>query len=1037
MENSKAKAVIGTTVGANNRVGALVKNTPVDFVLKDSFHRETLDWSGFLLSDTMHANWQTSATTQNSFNLDTIEVKEGDKVVATGVSQANPNLAAQMTYTLLPESPIMKITIHLENNGTNNYEGFLNYQIDPDEGQQLAYSPGIGWSEVSGGDPAKLFTNKEWTGNYLYDGDKKSDSTVPAHGIAWHETEPTGINAQGYIAGVWFDASVNAGSSRDIVVYHITDYTLGAEGYSAIEGWANAIPDIQDGTLNLAKINGTVYDENGTVVSGVKVIARNIDAQAVNVAVTDNQGNYSMFLPAGTYTLTGNRMAYSDSSNSVEVDNIQEAYNVNLYMEAITVAAGTGKVIPGGFAEGTASDIVMENQKMAMTISKTFNDDQLIDATVGKPIDLAAQGAKDGLDWINLPFVSRTQPAGAQAWNILTVKNQNVEIVANDGSQAIVRATGTVEDTIPFNVVTTYTMKPDENWVFATSAITNPSDQPQTVWVGDAMNIDDSGRGYYVPGTGIVTGLGYFEPSMPWVAAYGNESEAYGLIYEGDFEGFTAYGNSAWIGSQKQVTIPAGETYQLKRYIASPSTEGYENKYDAISDVYEEILHRKTGIASNFQLSPEGIVQAGDQVSAQVSVTNGSEQPIDGVTANLKLSANMSTDQDLKQSFGTIAPNSTVTIEWPLDTLDGGRGTAVVDVTYQDSVISTQTKRIFVEGAGWYTGDNHSHSKWSDGSGTINDNFTSARNKGLDWLTATDHNNVGQQVDVALENRDDFVALWGEEISTPGGHSLAYNISDLIDWNQPAQQYIDDTRASNNNQGLHYIAHPFYPGLEWDNWDVENITGLEIWNGFYPPMHPVNMQAEAKWDELNKQGKHVYGISNSDAHNPGKVGANFIRGYMPELSKENILNVLSNGNYYGTNGPHVTFNINGKMMGEDLGVSEIGENVNLNFSGYSEMGVTKVRLIKNGDVLQEWTPNENDIAEQLSVQAVPGDFFRLELEGNNGQYAFTNPIFIKQMAAEDTTLKQLTLSDGDLSPSFDPSVTDYAANELIRLTVSQ
>ncbi|QGQ94658.1 hypothetical protein EHS13_07030 [Paenibacillus psychroresistens] len=1031
--NSKAKVVFSSKSVGNDAAGSLyAKYMPVDFVLNDTNHKETLDWTEFFLSDTMSDTWNNNG---KLLDFSSMDVTNGNKLVATGAAQANSNLGAKVTYKLLPDAPIMQIIVHLDNNGTSDYNGYLNYQFDNDVGQQLAYAPGLNFSPTSGGSPSKLFSSG-WTGNYLYDGDN-TETGVPAHGIAWYENEPTGLNAQGYISGVWFDASVKAGNSRDIVVYHITDYPSGgSQPYSKIADWAAKIPTLLSDEEEMATVTGTVYDSDGYGVKGVKVTARNISAQALNSATTDSQGEYTMMLPVGTYTLTGSRMAFSDSSNSVEIADINSSYKVNLYMEAIEVLASTGKQIPGGLSEGTANDIILENQKMALTVAKEFNDTQLPGATLGKPIDLAVQGGNDGLDWINLPLVSRDQPLIKDSWNILTVKNQSVEIVENSNIQSVVKTSGVVDDVYtPFPIETTYTIKPNEDWVYVESVITNSSNQPQTVWIGDAMDVDGSTNASYVPGIGVVSGnldpIAGSKPSLPWIAMYnGDDPEAFGIMYEGDFaEGFSAMGFEQWLGSQKQVTIPANGNYKLQRYLVAANTNSFANKYEAVNAVYEELLKQKMGVETNLQLTPSGIITPGVEVTARVTVTNSSAESVDGLKASLRLSANLTTTKELEQMIGTIAPNSTVTVEWPLSSLEGGRGTASVDVKKQDNILSTQSKRIFIDGTGWYSGDNHSHSKWSDGSGTIHDNFTSARNKGLDFLTATDHNKIGQQNDVALENSDDFVALWGEEISTSGGHSLAYNINGLIDWNKPAQQYIDDTNASNNGQGIHYIAHPFYPGLEWDNWDVDNFTGIEVWNGFYPPKHPVNLQAVAKWDELNKQGRHIYGISNSDAHNPGKVGANYIRGYMPKLDKENIMDVLKNGTYYGTNGPHLTFNMNGKMMGQDVAVPHNGDSATLDFTGYSEQGLTTVRLIKNGDVVQTWTPNGNDIAEQLTVQVNSGDFFRMELEGNNGKYAYSNPIFIvEDNRNDDSTLKQLNLSAGNLNPVFNANSTEYTVN---------
>jgi hypothetical protein len=1018
VQNDLVKAVISSKVGGNNAQGSFQKGWPVDFVLKDSM-KETLDWTQFILSDSIHSDWSVNG---QYLNLENIKVVDGDKIVASGSWQGNAKIAAQATYQMLPDAPIMKITLNLTNNDSIDYEGFFNYQVDPDISAQKAYVPGAGWN------PGLLTSG--WTGNYVYDGDQ-SASDIPANGIAWYENSPVAINAPGFIFGAWFNANVKAGESKDITFYHITDYASGDSGYSEIASWADKLPNLDDEIENIPEVSGQVVDKvTGEPIPGVAITARNINSDIAGIATSDEEGKYDMLLPEGTYTLTTSRLQYNNGEGSVEINQSSNAYTIDFSLEPVTVWAGKGKKLNGSLAQGTEEDIVMENQKLAMTIADTFIDGQMKNAK-GKPVDMSVQGLNDGIDWMRLPYLSLEQPQGSEAWNTNNLINESVSVVENTSTQSVVQTSGAYAGMEGLQVGTTYTIKSGEEWVNVESNLTNTTNEPITLWVGDVIDNDDGSQVSYVPGVGEVS-IGYgaqqsYTPASPWFGQFGSEPQAYGIMYDGKYaEEFNAYGNSSWIMSQKQVTIAAGETFKLTRDIIVASTEGFTAKGDAITAIYEKRLSEQTGIETSFNVNAGEILNVGEEVTATLTVKNNSDAVVEGVTAKLELSGDLLTEDELDVAVGPISPNSAKTIDWKVKTTDGGRGQIKLQVMKDDKLLTEKREYLFTQGEGWYAGDNHSHSRWSDGSGTIQENFASARNKGLDFLTATDHNTIKQKDDVAKENSEKFVALFGEEITTRQGHSLAYNIDSLIDWKQSPQEYIDDTRASNNGQGLHFIAHPYYPGLEWEDWSVTNYNGIEVWNGFYPPKHPVNAQAFAKWDELNNAGKHKLGISNSDAHNPGKIGNNYIRAKLDELSKEEVYKTLRNGTFYGTNGPELGLKVNEQLMGSDVEVPKTGKEVNIDLEAFSEKGLTKIRLLKNGEVIENWTINGNDFSKTIKVQSKPRDFFRMELEGNNGMFAFSNPIWIKEVISISTIQTALDeyVKSGDVSGPLVPQLTN-------------
>jgi hypothetical protein len=133
---------------------------------------------------------------------------------------------------------------------------------------------------------------------------------------------------------------------------------------------------------------------------------------------------------------------------------------------------------------------------------------------------------------------------------------------------------------------------------------------------------------------------------------------------------------------------------------------------------------------------------------------------------------------------------------------------------------------------------------------------------------------------------------------------------------------------------------------------------------------------------------------------------------------------LRNGTFYGTNGPELGFKVNGHLMGSDVEVPKTGKKVKIDLEAFSEKGLTKIRLLKNGEVVENWKMNGNDFSETLEVQSKPGDFFRMELEGNNGMFAFSNPIWIKEVISISTIEKALDeyVKFGDINGPLVPQL---------------
>ena len=514
------------------------------------------------------------------------------------------------------------------------------------------------------------------------------------------------------------------------------------------------------------------------------------------------------------------------------------------------------------------------------------------------------------------------KPTGTTAWAYESVRYDTIYTTQLNPGIAVVKADGhyfelqgvNLDSVVIFSelpVTTTYTIEPGNKYILAETKMYNNSSQPQSFWIGDVIDHDGSGQTSYVPGAGVITAPysspAAYQPTAPWMAMYGSSSQAYGLIYEGDFANhFTAYGNGQWILSLDSVSIISGGSYQYNRYIVAANTSGFANKSDAIQDVYNEILGQQTGITAALSLSKTKI-NLNDTLMASLKISNSLAVSSSPIEISIQLPGQLSAAGPANITIVSIPANSDTLVNWILQGITGGRGLVRFTVTDTGSNAIVKTENVFVDAAGWYAGDNHMHTTYSDGSGSVADNVAAAYQRGLSWVTITDHNTINHKNDVLAEDAkyDDFLAMWGQEVSTSPSHFLAYNITKLKPWNNTLytyQQLLDSVLDDNNGQGIAYIAHPYYPGLPWNDWSVQGYHGIEVWNGFYHATHSVNTQAFAVWDSLNRQGRHLYGIANSDAHNPGKIGDPHIVAWLDSLSKAEVYKAFNTGRLYGTNG---------------------------------------------------------------------------------------------------------------------------------------
>lgn len=403
-----------------------------------------------------------------------------------------------------------------------------------------------------------------------------------------------------------------------------------------------------------------------------------------------------------------------------------------------------------------------------------------------------------------------------------------------------------------------------------------------------------------------------------------------------------------------------------------------------------------------------------------------------------------------KEITKTVAAGSTKTISW---TVKAHTGSTKLFVSSKENGVITTEKvgSVSSDKAGWISGDIHDHTKYSDGSGTIDQNFARAQNVGMDYINISDHSNSKGWPDAQIAGaKYDVLPIWGNEYTHRSyAHAVFMNVnqeknySALSPWTA-VETFKNDT----NGQGLAYIAHP-YDGSgktadPWTTnvdaagqtaWNLAPVDGIEVWNGWYAANYTANLKARAKWDELNNAGRHLYGVADTDTHSTLGIGEVYTTVDVKENTAAGILDGYRAGHMYGTNGPVIDFKIGRVMMGDDMAVPAKGKTVKVDISGNYIEDLARVLIIKNGVTIYTKDINAKSFKEEVKVSVKPGDFIRMEVEGKetetkkltNGSYstasyftsapfAFSNPIFFSEFKPSDETEhedKQSTEVDDD------------------------
>lgn len=173
-------------------------------------------------------------------------------------------------------------------------------------------------------------------------------------------------------------------------------------------------------------------------------------------------------------------------------------------------------------------------------------------------------------------------------------------------------------------------------------------------------------------------------------------------------------------------------------------------------------------------------------------------------------------------------------------------------------------------GQGWYRGDLHVHTVYSDGAQTQAEVLGYARAAGLDFIGTSEHNNDSAQLTWGRHVDDDFLVIAGEEVTTRSGHWLATGIpaGTWIDWRYRAEdgRLGEFTQQVRDLGGISVACHPNQAGtgIGWRFApNFAEMDAVEVWNGPWGSDDQITL---ARWHNLLRSGVFKPAVGNSDTH---------------------------------------------------------------------------------------------------------------------------------------------------------------------------
>lgn len=166
---------------------------------------------------------------------------------------------------------------------------------------------------------------------------------------------------------------------------------------------------------------------------------------------------------------------------------------------------------------------------------------------------------------------------------------------------------------------------------------------------------------------------------------------------------------------------------------------------------------------------------------------------------------------------------------------------------------------------GWYRGDLHCHTRYSDGDSWPAEMLHAGAEAGLDFLGVTDHNQVGHHAEYGSGGNGRPVVVPGVEVTTYCGHWNAWGTDRWWEFRTPEAAAVEAAmRAAVEGGAFVSVNHPKPFGPPWEYPEITAMHGVEVWNG---PWLGLNAASLEFWEERLVRGERLVAVGGSDTHN--------------------------------------------------------------------------------------------------------------------------------------------------------------------------
>ena len=292
----------------------------------------------------------------------------------------------------------------------------------------------------------------------------------------------------------------------------------------------------------------------------------------------------------------------------------------------------------------------------------------------------------------------------------------------------------------------------------------------------------------------------------------------------------------------------------------------------------------------------------------------------------------------------------------------------------------------------WYAGDFHTHTFYSDGKLSPEENIEVAKKRGLSFFSPTDHN-----FNQTRFPETDLLIIEGTEITSKYGHINVFFTNESVfkkysveglnteEWLLKVLREIKDE--------IYSINHPFMETFEFlvDDYSLDDLKFMEIIND---PTYMTSIDAMEKalkaWDLLLQNGYKIYGIGGSDSHlypdekyenadYPSLLGDPKTYIFAKNLSKNEIKKAMLAGK----------ISVSREKLIELKKVNETEFTLELEESTFHDKKL-HIELIVDGDIYKIY---ENTLYEKLNLDE-NYHYVRANVRCEDGElYGFTNPYF--------------------------------------------